>query len=282
MTVKAEDRPFVRSDAGTLSRAVVVRPGTAVDRLAPIKGESAPIAERAIEQHGILVRTLRDRGVTVEVIEATLDTPTEALIADLAVMLPDGAVLARPSSLERRGEIAALEALLARLGIPVLGRIAAPGLLDATDVAVAAGTVFIGVPRAGGIRRMRSNEFGRKALEAIATAAGYRVVELPMANDVLRLRNVFTVVGPQTVIAAPDKVDLTAAAGITTIAVPRGEDLAAGVLPLGERRVIANLRFRESIALMRRSKVTVEAIDLWEFGKAGVTPAALALAVKRA
>ena len=56
------------------------------------------------------------------------------------------------------------------------------------------------------------------------------------------------------------------------VEVPRGEEHAAGVLAFGERRVIANLRFRESIKLLRKAKIDVEAIDLWEFGKAGVGP----------
>jgi len=89
------------------------------------------------------------------------------------------------------------------------------------------------------------------------------------------------VVASDTIVAAPDRVDLAAASDLRCIEVPRGEELAAGVLTLGERRVLANLRFRESIALLRRAKITVEAIDLWEFGKAGFGPFALALAFKR-
>jgi N-dimethylarginine dimethylaminohydrolase len=65
------------------------------------------------------------------------------------------------------------------------------------------------------------------------------------------------------------------------VEVPRGEELAAGVVALGERRVIANLRFRESVKLLRKAKIAVEAIDLWEFGKAGFGPFSLVLAVKR-
>jgi N-dimethylarginine dimethylaminohydrolase len=196
-------------------------------------------------------------------------------------VLPQGAVIARPSQIERRAEVATVEKHLAGLGIPIAGRIEAPGLLDATDVALAPGRVFVGVPRPGAGLRRRSNELGRKQLEAIATAQGLSVVELAVANDVPRLRDVFSVAGSDTVIAAPDRVDLAAASGLRAIEVPRGEELAAGVLTLGERRVLANLRFRESVALMRRAKITVEAIDLWEFGKAGFGPFALALAFKR-
>ncbi len=191
-------------------------------------------------------------------------------------------MIARPSQIERRARSRSRSRSGSReLGVPIIGRIEAPGLLDATDVAIAAGRVFVGVPRSGAGVRRRSNELGRRQLEAIVSQQGFRVVELAVANDVPRLRDVFSVVGSDTVLAAPDRVDLVAATGLRVVEVPRGEELAAGVLALGERLVIANLRFRESVAIMRKAKISVEAIDLWEFGKAGFGPFSLALAVKR-
>lgn len=281
MTVKSYAAPYVSSDAGALAGALVLRPSAAVDRLPPIKGEPSPIAVRAIEQHGIFTGRLRALGVAVHEIAPHTESATESLVADCAIVLPNGAVIARPSQIERRAEVAAVEKHLADLGIPVAGRIEAPGLLDATDVAIAPGRVFVGVPRAGAGLRRRSNELGRKQLEAIATRQGFTVVELAVANDVPRLRDVFSVVGSERVVAAPDRVDLVAVTGMRLIEVPRGEELAAGVLGLGERRVLANLRFRESIVLLRKAKIVVEAIDLWEFGKAGFGPFALALPFKR-
>jgi dimethylargininase len=279
--VKSFAAPYSSFDAGALAGAAVLRPSTAVDRLPPLKGEPSPIAERAEEQHAILVRTLRDHGVTVSEIEPHGDSPTESLIADCAIVLPQGAILTRPSQTERRTEVARVEAHLTELGIPIVGRIAAPGLLDATDVAIAPDRIFIGVPRAGAGQRARSNELGRKQLEAIARGMNYRVVELAVAADVARLRNVFSLVAADTVLAAPERVDLVAATDLRVIEVPRGEEAAAGVLAFGERRVIANLRFRESIKMMRKAKLVVESIDLWEFGKAGYGPHSLVLALKR-
>jgi hypothetical protein len=61
----------------------------------------------------------------------------------------------------------------------------------------------------------------------------------------------------------------------------RGEENAAGVLCLGERHVLADVRYRTSFSIMRRAGLGVEAIDLYEFAKAGMTPAMLALALKR-
>jgi dimethylargininase len=279
---KSYDRPYVRSDAGALAGAVVCTPTAAVDRLPPLQAEPWPIATRAIEQHAVLVRTLRDRGVNVTVVEPALGTATEVLIGDTAVMLGDGAVLARPAMLERRGETAAVERVLGELGIPVIGRIEAPGLLDAGDVAVAGDRVFVGVPQTGAGLRPHSNESGRRQLAAIVEAHGGTTVELAYAPGVGRLRTVFSLIGAETILAAPERVDLVPVRDMKVVEVPRGEERAAGVLAFGERRVIANLRFRESIKLLRKAKIDVEAIDLWEFGKAGFGPFALALAVKRA
>jgi dimethylargininase len=280
MTLSAQP-PFVAHDAGTLAGAVVLRPTTAVGDLVPVHGEPSPIAERAIAAHAILVGTLRQRGVAVTEIEPSLGTPAEALVADTVVMLPQGAVIARPSSLERRAETKAVETALRALGISVIGRIEAPGLLDATDVTLGGDRLYVGVPRAGGGLRARSNELGRRQLEALASAQGIRTVELALAPDVARLRNVLSFVARDTVIVASERVDTGPLANLTAIDVVRGEEYAAGVLALGERRALVNLRFRETFALLRRAKIAVDAIDLWEFGKAGAGPQSLVLPIKR-
>lgn len=274
--------PYVSHDAGALAGAVVIRPGAAVDRLVPVKGEPSPIADRALAQHAILVRTLRDRGVTVTESAALTDTPTACLVADCAVLFADGALLARPAQIERRHEPALVEGLLQALGVPIIGRIEPPGLLDATNVIVAGGVVYVGVARGVAGQRQRSNALGREQLKAFAAGSGLTVVEVPIAPDVMHLRNVFSVAGTSTVIAAPERVDLSGLRDLEIVALPRGEEYAAGVLTLGEKRVLANLRYRESLAIMRKARIAVEAIDLWEFGKAGAGVFSLVLAVKRA
>jgi dimethylargininase len=281
VTSKLFEAPFVSHDAGVLAGAVVLRPATSVDRLVPIAGEPSPIAERAIEQHGILVGTLRDRGVQVTVLEATAGTPCEAFVGDTAILIAQGAILARPSVVERRAEVGSVQTALEGLGVPIVGRIVAPGLLDAADVTLAGETLYVGAPNAGSGLRARSNALGRSQLAALAAAHGLRMVEVPCAPTVLRLRNVLSFVGRDTVVVAPERLDVGALSGLQLIELPLGEEYAAGVLALGERRVIANLRFRESLARLRKAKITVEAIDMWEFGKAGAGPFSLVLATKR-
>jgi dimethylargininase len=281
VTTKTLDAPFVTNDAGSLAGALVLRPAASIERLDPLKGEPSPIGQRAIDQHAILVGRLRDKGVAVTELAPVHETPGESLIADCAIILPKGAIITRPSSVDRRNETQAVENALLALGIPVLGRIEAPGLLDATDVAFGEDTLYIGVPKLGSGIRARSNELGRRGLEAIASAQGLKTVELSLAADVLRLRNVFNFIARDTVVVASERVDIVPLSGLKTVEVPRGEEFAAGILALGERRILANLRYRESVAIFRKAKLTVESIDLWEFGKVGAGPFSLVLATKR-
>ncbi len=274
MTTNLSQPSLLTDDAGVLAGALVLRPSPSIDRLVPIQGEPSPIAERAAEQHAIMVRTLRDRGVAVTVLEPVLTTPSEALIGDVAILLGGGAVIARPSSVERRAETAAAEAALERLGVPIIGRIVAPGLLDAGDVTLAGQTVYVGVPRANAGLRARSNALGRSQLAELTAGQGLRTVEVALGPRVVRLRNVVSFVAAEMAIVAPEQVDTAAFAGVRLVEVPLGEEYAAGVLTLGER-------FRESLARFRKAKIAVEAIDLWEFGKAGAGPFSLVLATKR-
>jgi N-dimethylarginine dimethylaminohydrolase len=125
------------------------------------------------------------------------------------------------------------------------------------------------------------NAHGREQLAAYARSLGLRVVEVALSSAARRLRSVAALIDPKTVLVASEIVDAAAFAGFERIDVPRGEDYGAGVLALGNRRVLANLRFRTLLPLLRAAKIGVEAIDLWEFGKVGATPSLLVLALKR-
>jgi len=92
---------------------------------------------------------------------------------------------------------------------------------------------------------------------------------------------VASAVSDDTVVLGGDKADAAAFEGFRTIVLARGEEQGAGVLVLDERHVIADIRYRTALAAMRRAGIAVEAIDLYEFGKLGITPAMLVLALRR-
>jgi dimethylargininase len=281
VTAESYSAPFVRSDVRKLTGALMIAPTSAVERLVPLYGESSPIADRALEQYAVLRRRLASYGVRAQVVESEIDVPNAALVADCAVVVGSGVILLRPSLVEQRRLVTVVERALGEMGIPIVGRVEAPGLLDGGDVVLGPHVAYVGVPHTPALAQQRSNQLGRRQFETIVQAHGFRAVELSLAPDVHRLRNVFSFADADCVLAAADKVDLVAVKDTQIVEIPRGEEYACGVLTLAPRLVLANLRFRTALALMKKAKITIEAIDLWEFGKAGIGPFALVLPVKR-
>lgn len=259
---------------GRLRTVILVKPSPAIESAKPLIGEPGIVYSRALEQHEILRKTLEYFAVETIVLNTQSGDPYEAAAANAAVVLRDGAVLMRPTALSRRGEADRMMAEFARIDVPLAAHIDAPGLLDGNDVMLAGDVAFIGVGP-------RGNDLGRNGFSQVARARGYRVVEVKLADGVPSLRAVASAVASDTIVLGGDKADTAAFAGFRTVVLQRGEENAAGVLCLSERHVLADVRFRTSFSIMRRAGLTVEAIDLYEFGKAGVTPAMLALALKR-
>ena len=286
MTSRTYKVPFIRDDFSTLRAAIVAPPSSAIERERPVAGEPSSIAERARAQHGVLLMRLAALGVKAIKVDADPIAPLGSLCADLAIVLTDGAVVMRPSDVNRRREIVGVEAALEAAGVPIVGRIEAPGLLDGGDILLGPETVYVGVAsqrasETGIAQRLHGNEHGREQFAALARARGLKVVEVALASHVQRLRAVASLVDARTVVCASSVLDAECFAGLERIDVPSGEDYAAGLLVIGRRRVITNLRFRETIPRLRAAKIFVDAIDLWEFGKIGATPSSLVLPIKR-
>ena len=167
-----------------------------------------------------------------------------------------------------------MEAQFAKMDVPLAGHIAAPSLLDGNDVILAGQTAFVGVGA-------RGNQLGRSGFAQLASAHGYRVVEVKLAEGVPALRAVAGAVSAETIVIGTGKADLEAFSGFRTIELELGEAQAAGVLVLSDDHVIAEIRFRTALASMRRAGVRVESIDLYEFTKLGLTPSMLTLALRR-
>lgn len=265
---------LIGSPTGTLRAAVLVKPNQSIEQAKPLIGEPGVVYARALEQHAVLERTLQFFGVETIVLDPHAGDPYEASVADGALAFEDGAMIMRPTAMVRRAEADRAEAEFAHLDVPLAGHITAPGLLDGTDVLLVGSTAFVGVGTHG-------NALGRNGFSAVASAHGYRVVEVALADDVPALRAVAGAVAHDTVVVAADKLDPAAFDGFKTIVLERGEELGAGVLCLGERHVLADIRFRTALQMMRRHGIRVESIDLYDFCKIGITPSMLTLPLKR-
>lgn len=265
---------LVATPTGRLLGVVLVRPSRSIEEARPLPGEPGAVHSRALEQHDVLRKTLEYFGVEVTVFESHACDPYEAAAGDAAVAFADGAVMMRLTTMSRRAEVDRMQSEFGRIDVPMAGHIAAPGLLDGNDVLMAGDTAFVGVGT-------RGNDLGRLGFTQLARSHGFAVRDVKLAPGVPALRAVAAAVAPDTIVLGGDKADASAFSGFKTIVLERGEELGAGVLCLDERHVVADIRYRTSLSIMRRAGIGVEAIDLYDFTKVGITPAMLAVALRR-
>lgn len=266
---------LVASPTGALRAAVLVVSPQAMENARPLPGEPNAVYTRARAQQEIFIKVLRHFSCEVTLLEPHTNDPYASAVADAAIVFENGAVMLRPSSMTRRPESAWLESELVKHDVPVAGHIAAPGLLDGSDVLMAGNTAFIGLSR-------RSNALGRAGFANIAKAHGFNVVEVRLAETAPSLRAVAGVVSSDSIVLGPpDRIDHAAFAGFKTFVTAPGDELGAGVLNLGDHHVLADVRFPRVIDTLRKGGVVVEAIDLYDFGRVGLSPSMIALDLKR-
>lgn len=266
---------LVAHPTGALRAAVLAAPTPAIENARPLHGELNAIYARARASQEILAKTLRYFGCEVTVLEPGSTDPYACAVADAAVVFENGAVIMRPGSMGRRPEGAWLEEQFVTRDIPIAGHIAAPGLLDGSDVLLAGGTAFIGVSR-------RSNALGRSGFAQIAKAHGFEVREVRIHDESAPLRALAGALSADSVVLAPkSSIDHEAFGGFKIFTAPLGHERGAGVLNIGEHHVLANVRYPAVIDMLRRGGIVVEAIDLHDFGRVGISPSMLAVDLKR-
>lgn len=266
---------LVANPTGALRAAVLVTPPPAIEYARPLPGEPNAVYSRARAQQEILIKTLSYFNCDVTLLEPHTTDPYASAVADAGIVFENGAVLLRPSSMTRRPESAWLESELVKHDVPIAGHIAAPGLLDGTDILMAGDTAFIGLSK-------RSNAIGRSGFANIAKAHGFKVVEVKLADSVPSLRAVAGVLSSDSVVLAPpDRIDHAAFSGFKVFVTQPSDDLGAGVLNLGDHHVLADVRFPRVNDTLRKGGIVVEAIDLYDFGRVGLSPSMLVLDLKR-
>jgi dimethylargininase len=260
---------------GALRAAMLAVPTASIENARPLAGELNAIAPRAAAAQEIFGKTLRFFGCDVTMLQPQSTDPYACALADLAVIFENGAVVMRPTALSRRPEAAWLESEFAGRDIPIAGHIAAPGLLDGSDVLLVGKTAFIGAGK-------RSNALGRNGFARIAKAHRFEVREVQLRDPSACLRALAGAVSADSVVLAPQSaIDHAPFEGFKIFTAPLGHERGAGIFNLGEHHVLANVRYPAVVDALRRGGVTVEAIDLHDFGRVGISPSMLALDLKR-
>jgi N-dimethylarginine dimethylaminohydrolase len=226
---------------------------------------------KAAAQHEALVRMVTKSGATVEWIEDRADGLADSVFThDPSLMTNRGALILSMGKALRHPEPALHEETYKRLGIPVLGRVEAPGQVEGGDcVWIDDRTLAIG-------RGVRTNQAGIQQVSNILSPLGVEVYgfDLPLWQGEEACLHLMSVISPLAddlaLVFAPllpaAFYQMLRARGITLVDGDAGEfhasnGLSLNVLPTSPRQVIAVAGFPKTKAAMEAAGCAVETFE---------------------
>jgi N-dimethylarginine dimethylaminohydrolase len=266
----------VHSATAPLRDVLVQAPGRAFGRAFedPAHGFLWPCdLDVARREHDGLVTVLDELGVRVHQLGADPDRdPDLVYVFDPLLVVGDGAVPLRPGKPNRAGEPEILSAWLRDRGVPVVGRIEAPGAIEGGDtVWLRDDLLVIG-------RTLRTNDAGARQLAAIV-GGDVRIVDVPYWKGPAELVHLMSVISPVSDELAVVFLPLLPAGlfewlrelGIALVEVPEEEYPTLGCNVLAVRPGVVVVADGNPVTRRRleAAGVEVRAIDLREVGLNG-------------
>lgn len=210
-------------------------------------------ADAANEQWEALVGVFEEHGWGTQAVPTAPHEAESVLVGDMALVIGEQVVLARPKSDDRRAELAAVRETLLEAGA-VLDELEAPAVFDPADVVVGEGVCYVGVGAA-------TNAAGIRGLRRIVASRGYRVVAVPVRGGA-RLSEVCSVLPDGTLVAWAEALDAPQLLpGHLAVAEPRGAALVA----LDERTIAVPTTAPGTAALVRGLGYEVVEVDVTAF-----------------
>jgi N-dimethylarginine dimethylaminohydrolase len=175
-----------------LREALLKAPGSAFARAFedPGHGFLHPVdPDRARREHESFRELLASLGTTVRLLESDVESPDLVYAFDPLLITDRGAIPLRPGKRNRQVEPAAIEAWTLGQGIPTIGRIEAPGTIEAGDTFWLRPHLFcIG-------RTLRTNDEGARQLGALV-GGDVRIFDVPYWHGAHELIHLMSVVHP--------------------------------------------------------------------------------------
>lgn len=250
---------FVRAPSSSFRRALGQRPG----------GEAIDV-DRAKAQHRLYVDALRFAGLRVTELEPASGLPDACFVQDVAMLLPEISILARPAEPSRREEVDLLRPHLP--GDRPVVDLRAPATLEWGDVLRIGSTLYVGMSA-------RTNAQGLEQLGEIVEPLGL-VVEALAVRQGLHLLSGLVCLGrpsargdgPDVMLAWPTYASLPMFQDLDIIEVPAEELPAANCLALGDT-VLLPVGYPQTAAAIWQRGFQVLTVPIGEFAKAagGVT-----------
>ncbi|MFQ5437241.1 MAG: dimethylarginine dimethylaminohydrolase family protein [Paracoccaceae bacterium] len=151
-----------------------------------------PDIGRMQADHADYVATLRETGADVTVLPALKDYPDSLFVEDAALCLPEGAVLLRPGTNARAGEVAAIAPALCEAFETVL-EVKGPGTIEGGDILTTAREILVGLSA-------RTTAEGAAELAELVRPWNYKVRVLETPPGVLHFKTDCALLDEETIL----------------------------------------------------------------------------------
>ena len=153
---------------------------------------------RAQAEHDAMTQAFRAQNVDVYFVGPDADCPPNLMFcADLFVMTPEGAILARPASTVRAGEERWLARRLAALGVPILKTLTGNATFEGADLMwLDSKTAMIG-------RGLRTNQAAITQIEALLSELGIDTIAVDMPFGIMHFMSLLRIVDERLALCWP-------------------------------------------------------------------------------
>jgi dimethylargininase len=240
--------------------AIVRKPGpNFADGLTSFQGPR-PDHEKSLEQHEAYCAALERCGLRLTRLEPDSSHPDSTFVEDVAVLTPHFAILTRPGSRTRAGEVEKIRGPLKGF-FTTIHEIAAPGTLDGGDICEAGNHFFIGVSH-------RTNEDGAKQLAILLGQGGYSssLVDIRAMKSILHLKSGIACIGERQLVVMEELAERPEFRGYELIRVAPAETYAANCVRANDY-VLIPAGFPNLAAELARRGFNLLPLEVSEFQK---------------
>lgn len=211
-----------------VAHAIARRPGNKMAAGITTSTLGAPDYHKALEQFDAYVKTLKDCGVAVIVLDPLEGYPDAHFVEDTAVVTAEVAVITNPGAESRKGEVASIAAALQPFRKIV--RVRQPGSIDGGDVLMIGDHLFIGLSD-------RTNAQGAQQLGDALAGFGYTWTTVPVDAG-LHFKSSVNAVDANTLLTTKSFADHPALSDFQRIVVSRKEQYAGNTLLINDRLIM--------------------------------------------